>query len=50
MFISGAGRGVGTDIAKAALATGHAVVATGPQPRHRQQSFINHSVKGATSL
>src|SRR2546425_13063183 len=27
MFIIGAGRGMGTDIAKAALATGHAVVA-----------------------
>ncbi|WP_284981665.1 SDR family oxidoreductase [Arthrobacter sp. efr-133-TYG-118] len=28
-FITGAGRGMGTDIAKAALAAGHAVVATG---------------------
>jgi NAD(P)-dependent dehydrogenase (short-subunit alcohol dehydrogenase family) len=28
-FITGAGRGMGRDIAKAALATGHAVVATG---------------------
>ena len=28
-FITGAGRGMGTDIAKAALAVGHAVVATG---------------------
>ena len=27
-FITGAGRGMGVDIAKAALATGHAVVAT----------------------
>ena len=28
-LITGAGRGMGTDIAKAALAAGHAVVATG---------------------
>ena len=28
-FITGAGRGMGVDIAKAALAAGHAVVATG---------------------
>ena len=27
-FITGAGRGIGADIAKAALAAGHAVVAT----------------------
>ena len=31
-FITGAGRGMGTDIAKAALAAGHAVVATGREP------------------
>ena len=31
-LITGAGRGMGTDIAKAALATGHAVVATGRDP------------------
>ena len=28
-FITGAGRGIGVDFAKAALAAGHAVVATG---------------------
>ena len=28
-FITGAGRGMGTDIARAALAAGHQVVATG---------------------
>ena len=28
-LVTGAGRGLGTDIAKAALAAGHAVVATG---------------------
>lgn len=31
-FITGAGRGLGTSIAKAALAAGHAVVATGRNP------------------
>jgi NAD(P)-dependent dehydrogenase (short-subunit alcohol dehydrogenase family) len=31
-FITGAGRGMGLDIAKAALAAGHAVVATGRNP------------------
>jgi NAD(P)-dependent dehydrogenase (short-subunit alcohol dehydrogenase family) len=32
-LITGAGRGMGVDIAKAALAAGHAVVATGRDPR-----------------
>lgn len=32
-FITGAGRGMGTDIARAALAAGHAVVATGRNPK-----------------
>jgi NAD(P)-dependent dehydrogenase (short-subunit alcohol dehydrogenase family) len=31
-FITGAGRGMGVDFAKAALAAGDAVVATGPDP------------------
>ncbi len=31
-FITGASRGMGTDFAKAALAAGHAVVATGRNP------------------
>jgi NAD(P)-dependent dehydrogenase (short-subunit alcohol dehydrogenase family) len=31
-FVTGAGRGMGTDIAKAALAAGHSVVATGRDP------------------
>jgi NAD(P)-dependent dehydrogenase (short-subunit alcohol dehydrogenase family) len=31
-FITGAGRGMGVDIARAALAAGHAVVATGRDP------------------
>src|SRR5687767_2388363 len=32
-FITGAARGMGTDIAKAALASGNAVVATGRSPK-----------------
>ena len=32
-FITGTGRGTGVDIAKAALAAGHAVVATGRNPK-----------------
>ena len=31
-LVTGAGRGMGVDIAKAALAAGHAVVATGRDP------------------
>ena len=31
-FVTGAGRGMGVDIARAALAAGHAVVATGRNP------------------
>ena len=31
-FITGAGRGLGVDIAKAALSAGHSVVATGRDP------------------
>jgi NAD(P)-dependent dehydrogenase (short-subunit alcohol dehydrogenase family) len=37
-FITGAGRGMGTDIAKAALAAGHAVVATGRNPEKVTQT------------
>lgn len=37
-FITGAGRGLGTDIAKAALAAGHAVVATGRNPEKVTQA------------
>lgn len=37
-FITGAGRGMGTDIAKAALAGGHAVVATGRNPEKVAQA------------
>jgi NAD(P)-dependent dehydrogenase (short-subunit alcohol dehydrogenase family) len=37
-FITGAGRGMGTDIVKAALAAGHAVVATGRNPEKVTQA------------
>jgi NAD(P)-dependent dehydrogenase (short-subunit alcohol dehydrogenase family) len=37
-FITGAGRGMGTDIARAALAAGHAVVATGRNPEKVAQA------------
>ncbi len=36
-FITGAGRGMGVDIAKAALAAGHKVVATGRNTDRRDQ-------------
>ncbi|WP_240986995.1 SDR family oxidoreductase [Arthrobacter sp. Soil736] len=38
-FITGAGRGMGVDIAKAALAAGHAVVATGRNPEKVTQAI-----------
>ena len=40
--ITGAGRGMGTDIAKAALAAGHAVVATGRNPEKVIQAVGEH--------
>ena len=36
-LVTGAGRGLGVDIAKAALAAGHAVVATGRTPAKSQR-------------
>lgn len=41
-FITGAGRGLGADIAKAALAAGHAVVATGRDPQKVLAAIGNH--------
>lgn len=41
-FITGAGRGLGVDIAKAALAAGHAVVATGRDPRKVASAIGDH--------
>src|SRR4051794_38105279 len=41
-FITGAGRGLGVDIAKAALAAGHAVVATGRNPGNVTAALGDH--------
>ena len=41
-FITGAGRGMGVDFAKAALAAGHAVVASG-RDRHRVSNALGQS-------
>jgi NAD(P)-dependent dehydrogenase (short-subunit alcohol dehydrogenase family) len=41
-LVTGAGRGLGTDIAKAALAAGHAVVATGRDPDRITQAVSEH--------
>jgi len=41
-FITGAGRGLGLDIAKAALAAGHAVIATGRDPTRVATAIGNH--------
>jgi NAD(P)-dependent dehydrogenase (short-subunit alcohol dehydrogenase family) len=41
-FITGAGRGLGLDLAKAALAAGHAVVATGRDPAKVSAAIGNH--------
>src|SRR4051812_6195306 len=41
-FITGAGRGLGVDIVKAALAAGNAVVATGRDPRKVAAAIGNH--------
>ncbi len=41
-FITGAGRGMGIDIAKAALAAGHAVVATGRNPERVNSALGAH--------
>jgi NAD(P)-dependent dehydrogenase (short-subunit alcohol dehydrogenase family) len=41
-FVTGAGRGMGVDIAKAALAAGHAVVATGRNPERVSAALGAH--------
>ncbi|MGO4583717.1 SDR family NAD(P)-dependent oxidoreductase [Arthrobacter sp. 2RAF6] len=45
-FITGAGRGMGTDIANAALAAGHAVVATGRNPEKLAQAIGENEAVG----
>jgi len=49
-LITGAGRGLGVDIAKAALATGHAVVATGRHPAKIARAVGDHDNLLATKL
>src|SRR5579863_2946025 len=49
-FITGAGRGMGVDIAKAALAAGHAVVATGRDPRRLSSALGAHDNLMAVKL
>lgn len=41
-FITGAGRGMGVDIAEAALAAGHAIVATGRNPDRLRSAIAAH--------
>ncbi|MDB5068995.1 MAG: short-chain dehydrogenase/reductase [Candidatus Eremiobacteraeota bacterium] len=41
-FITGAGRGMGVDVTKAALAAGHAVVATGRDPKRVSSALGAH--------
>src|ERR1700752_65383 len=49
-LITGAGRGMGTDIAKAALAAGHAVVATGRDPQRVAAAIGAHDALLAVKL
>lgn len=42
-LVTGAGRGLGTDIARAALAAGHAVVATGRDPAKVAEAIGDHA-------
>jgi len=49
-LITGAGRGLGADIARAALAAGHAVVATGRDPKKVTAALGNHDNLLAVTL
>jgi NAD(P)-dependent dehydrogenase (short-subunit alcohol dehydrogenase family) len=49
-FITGAGRGLGVEIAKAALASGHAVVATGRDPEKVAAAIGEHDDLRAVKL
>ena len=49
-FITGAGRGMGVDIAKAALAAGHSVVATSRDPARAQAAIGQHDELLAVAL
>ncbi|MFE4720807.1 SDR family NAD(P)-dependent oxidoreductase, partial [Streptomyces sp. NPDC056728] len=39
IFVTGAGRGLGTDIAREALAAGHQVIATGRRPEEVEKTL-----------
>jgi NAD(P)-dependent dehydrogenase (short-subunit alcohol dehydrogenase family) len=49
-LVTGAGRGMGTDIARAALAAGHAVVATGRDPERVSAALGTHDDLLAVAL
>ncbi len=49
-FITGASRGMGVDMARAALAAGHQVVATGRRPEAVEQAVGAHKNLLATRL
>ncbi|MFG6401183.1 SDR family oxidoreductase [Microbacterium sp. P04] len=49
-FVTGAGRGLGIDIARAALAAGHAVVATGRDPERVKAAVGEHDNLLAVAL
>ena len=49
-FITGAGRGLGVDIAKAALAAGHAVVATGRNAKKVAEAIGDHDETGGVHV
>jgi NAD(P)-dependent dehydrogenase (short-subunit alcohol dehydrogenase family) len=49
-LVTGAGRGMGTDIARAALAAGHAVVATGRDPERVSTALGTHDDLLAVAL
>ena len=49
-LITGAGRGMGVDIAQAALAAGHAVVATGRDPERVEAAIGSHENLAAVDL
>ena len=49
-FVTGAGRGLGVDIAKAALAAGHAVIATGRTPEKVTAALGDHDDLFVTKL
>jgi NAD(P)-dependent dehydrogenase (short-subunit alcohol dehydrogenase family) len=46
-LVTGAGRGMGVDIAKAALTAGHAVVATGRNPE-KVASVLGHTTTSSS--